>query len=71
MKDIEYTITGLYLSLMLCMAECFYFVFTMGKKLNVEGDIVIALFLLNIIGCILAVRVLKINSLSIIIDKYL
>jgi hypothetical protein len=71
MKDIEYIITGLYLGLMLCMAESFYFVITADKTLNIQSEIVALLMLINVGVCILTVKKLRINSLSVLIDKYL
>lgn len=71
MKDIEYILTGLYLGLILCMSESFYFVITVDKTLNIQSDIVAVLMLINVGICILTVRKLKINSLSVLIDKYL
>ena len=71
MKDIEYIITGLHLGLILCLSESFYFLITVNKTLNIHSDIVLLILLFNVGGCILAVRVLKIETLSYLIDKYL
>ena len=71
MRDIEYTLTGMCLGLILCISECFYFIFAIGEKLNTGHEIVLFLFLVNIVTCIVTVKVLKIETLTYLIDKYL
>lgn len=70
MKNFGYILTGLYLGLILCISECLFFVFTEGKKLNTQEEIVILLFIANTSVCVYTVKVLQLDIVSKIIDKH-